>query len=40
MRADKFLAGGDIDGQRVWQRIIKAIDQLLSERPPAGSKHH
>lgn len=40
MRADEMLAAGDIDGQRVWQRVIKAIDQLLSEQPPEGSKLH
>lgn len=39
-RADEMLAAGDIDGQRVWQRVIKVIDLLLSELPPAGSKHH
>lgn len=30
MRADEMLAAGDIDGQRVWIRIGKAIDKLLS----------
>lgn len=28
MRADKMLADGDLDGQRVWLRILKAIDEL------------
>ena len=27
-RADEFLAKGQLDGQRVWMRIAKAIDQL------------
>jgi len=39
-QADKFLADGDIDGQRVWRRIISAIDALQSERPSEGEKHH
>lgn len=28
MRADRMLADGDLDGQRVWLRILKAIDEL------------
>ena len=27
-RADELLAKGDIDGQRVWLRILKAIDEV------------
>ena len=30
--ADAMLAEGDIDGQRVWMRIAKAIDDLMSVR--------
>ena len=28
-RADELLADGDIDGQRVWMRIQRAIEELL-----------
>ena len=28
MRADKMLAAGDIDGKRVWVRIMKAVEEL------------
>ncbi|MGE0278497.1 MAG: hypothetical protein AB7R40_24125 [Nitrospiraceae bacterium] len=28
MRADKLLSTGNLDGQRVWLRILKAIDEL------------
>jgi len=30
MRADEFLDKGDLDGQRTWLRIIKAIEELRS----------
>jgi hypothetical protein len=33
MRADKFLAAGDLDGQRVWLRVLKAIDELQGVGP-------
>ena len=31
--ADEMLAEGDIDGQRVWLRIAKAIDELRTVKP-------
>ena len=30
MRADEFVDNGDLDGQRTWLRIIKAIEELSS----------
>jgi len=30
MRADELLDNGDLDGQRTWLRIIKAIEDLTS----------
>jgi len=30
LRADEFLEQGDLDGQRLWLRIIKAIDELTT----------
>ena len=31
-RADEFEAKGDRDGQRVWLRILKAIDALRTAK--------
>jgi hypothetical protein len=28
------------DGERVWQRILKAVDELLAKRPAPGQKVH
>ncbi len=33
MRADELLEAGDIDGQVTWLRIIKAVEELLSQAP-------
>jgi len=33
MRADELLAGGDLDGQVVWKRILAAVDALLANSP-------
>ncbi len=32
MRADALLHAGDIDGQRVWMRILSAVKEQLRER--------
>jgi len=32
MRADDLLAEGDVDGQRIWKRILSAIEELLRGR--------
>ena len=32
-RADELLAKGDIDGQRVWMRIPRAIYELRAVKP-------
>ena len=34
MRADELLAAGDLDGQAVWKRIIRAIKELQDRGPP------
>lgn len=31
-RADEWLADGDIEGQRVWMRILRAIEEFLRGR--------
>lgn len=32
IRADELLDKGDADGQRVWLRIVKAVEELLRKR--------
>ncbi len=34
MRADELLEAGDLDGQAVWKRIIRAIEELQNRGPP------
>jgi hypothetical protein len=36
MRHDELLEAGDMDGVAAWKRILKAIDELLSEEVPDG----
>ena len=40
MRADEGLAAGDMEGEAVWLRIVKAIEELLSEERPEGAEVH
>ena len=40
MRADQCLAAGDMEGEAVWLRIVKAIAELLSEERPEGVEVH
>ncbi len=40
MRADERLAAGDMEGQAVWLRIVKAIGELLSEERPDDAEVH
>ncbi len=40
MRADERLAAGDMDGEAVWLRIVKAIAELLSEERPDDAEVH
>ncbi len=40
MRADLCLAAGDMDGEAVWLRIVKAIEKLLSEERPDDAEVH
>jgi hypothetical protein len=35
MRADELLAEGNLEGMRVFQRIVRRINQLLEESPGA-----
>lgn len=38
MRIDELLDEGDLDGRAVWQRILKAVEELLSRERPEGAK--
>ena len=40
MEADEMLDKGDLDGQAVWLRILKAIEELLNTRPGDGIPLH
>ncbi len=40
MRADAMLDMGDLDGQRVWLRIVKAVNKLLDARSGDGVAVH
>ena len=40
MRADELLENGDLEGKAVWMRILKAIEELLSEERPEGAGVH
>ncbi len=40
MRADERLAAGDMEGEAVWLRIVKAIEELLSKERPDGAEVH
>ena len=40
MRADELMDAGDMDGRAVWLRIVKAVEELLSEERPEGEKVH
>ena len=40
MRADERLAAGDMEGEAVWLRIVKAIEGLLSKERPSDEHLH
>ena len=40
MRADERLAAGDMEGEAVWLRIVKAIEELHSKERPEGAEVH
>ncbi len=39
-RADELAEDGDLDGRAVWLRIVKAIEELLSEERPGDAEVH
>lgn len=40
MRADEMLATGDVEGQAIWKRIVKAIQELIAKERPQGTPLH
>ncbi len=40
MRADERLAAGDMEGEAVWLRIVKAVEELQLKGQPTGIKPH
>ncbi len=38
MRADELMDAGDMEGEAVWLRIVKAIAELLSKERPSDEK--
>ncbi len=40
MRADERLAAGDMEGEAVWLRIVKAVEELQSQERPEGAEVH
>jgi len=37
MRADERLAAGDMEGEAVWIRIVKAVEEMVSKERPDGA---
>ncbi len=40
MKADECLAAGDMEGEAVWLRIGRVIEELLSKEPPDDAEVH
>jgi hypothetical protein len=40
MRADAMLDRGDMEGCRVWKRILRAVEELQRESPRGGERRH
>ncbi len=40
MRADERRAAGDMEGEAVWLRILKAIEELVCEERPDDAEVH
>lgn len=40
MRVDAMLGKGDIDGYKIWRRILKAVEELLSKEITTNEKIH
>ncbi len=40
MRADELMDAGDMEGEAVWLRIVKAIEELQSQERPDDAEVH
>ncbi len=40
MRAEELMESGDMEGVAGWKRIVKAIEELLSEERPEDAEVH
>ncbi len=40
MRADELMETGDMEGEAVWLRIVKAVEELLSKERPDDAEVH
>ncbi len=40
MQADAMLAKGDLEGQTVWKRIVRAVEEILRTGREAGEAEH
>ncbi len=40
MRADERLAAVDMDGEAVWLRVVKAVEESQSEERPDDAEVH
>lgn len=40
IRADQLLEKGDVNGRRVWLRIARVAEDLLSEKRPPNVRLH
>lgn len=39
-RADELMAQGDLDGQRIWLRILATVRELQRIKPAAGERRN
>ncbi len=39
-RADELLEAGDMDGRRVWLRVLEAVQELAKPKPDEGDAVH
>ena len=40
MRADELMEAGDMEGEAVWLRILKAVEELQSKERPESAEVH
>jgi hypothetical protein len=40
MRADKLMDQGDVEGFKMWKRVVDAINELERDKPKEGEARH